>query len=100
MSREKWIGLAEVAPTPNCVDLEMPAFVNLIGLAWSADDFVDTVRSACATIGLELVAIEDVERWEERIANCDPAAAICEMAQHVTDEAPFAFGTFLTFDEG
>jgi hypothetical protein len=46
-----------------------------------------------------LVDIEDVETWEQRVANWQPDFEVCEMVKCVDESAPFAFGTFVMFPE-
>jgi hypothetical protein len=97
MVRQKWIALAEVAPTSACQELDRPAFVNVIGLATDSDSFVDLVRSECEGIDCRLVSIEDVEPWQERVTRWQPDHEVVADAASISDERPFVFGTFLCF---
>jgi hypothetical protein len=99
MDRDKWIGLAEVRPTSACRHLEQRAFVNVIGLAADQDSFIDRIRSACDSIDVCLLRVDDVETWSDRIATSEPDNEVCADAESVDDDNPIVFGTFVCFPD-
>jgi hypothetical protein len=96
---KKWIATAEVSPVSGCSDLELPAIVVVVGMACGVVDFIDVVKAECASIGLQLIDVEDVETWDDRIANWRPEPQVLSMAEKVSEDTPFAFGAFIVFDE-
>jgi hypothetical protein len=99
MFKEKWIALAEVMPTVECRELQQPAFVNVIGLASDEESFIEMIRTECSMIKLQLVTVEDVELWRERIADWQPDDEVLDQAASVCEQRPFMFGTFICFND-
>ncbi len=68
---DTWIGLIEVEPQPgnDSLDDAVGAFVNVVALASSEQEFVDLVRSTMNEHGFRILAMRDVvslSTWSER----------------------------------
>lgn len=94
--RQPWIGLVEVRKLPGCTIIENKgAFVNVIAMALSAEDFEAKVRKKCDQMFMFVEEIENLEPFANRIAKhevADELRDFCDEAEMHPDEV--FFGTF------
>ena len=96
-SQIKWIGLVEVfGPRNKTLSEEKPkgAFVNVIALACSEQEFFSRVREALEELGFDILDLEDVEPYAERTKKYKIDPKLKEMAAKIDSKNPIGFGTF------
>ena len=97
MSRasQKWIGLANVTPKPgnDLLGTGPGAFVVSIAWANSARDYFRKVVDVLNEEGFDVVQIEDIDTFEDRIKNQTVASEILELAEQVTEDDPVSLAT-------
>ena len=86
MSNRKWICLVEVTPRGNnhALGEAKGAFVNAIVLADDSED-------------LDVVTVDDVELFDERVGKEDVEASVLSTAERVSEQTPVAFASFHSF---
>lgn len=98
--RDSWIGIVEVSPLPGC-DLfseTANAFINVVGLANSREQFSAAVDAKCRAMKLHVHELKDTEpcatRFEGKIVPKDIEIAL----RTLTTAQPVEFGTFFLYD--
>jgi hypothetical protein len=95
-----WIGLAQVSSRPDNDLLGGPkgAYVNVLAIAASTEDFIAKVKKAVKDLDLDFIHIEDVEPFSERCKSYEINAGIMNIAIEVSESSELRFGDFHTFD--
>jgi hypothetical protein len=97
MTADLWIALAHVKPKARKSILPKKAkgsFVNVLGIAKDVDELERRIRQAVEADGLELVELEDVEKFDERIENYDVSTELWNLADSMRNSGDLRFGTF------
>ena len=83
--RAVWVGLADVKPKEGNDALEggAGAFVHVLAPAESRDDFAQVVRRLFAEESFEIIGLEGVEPFEDRLRHGYVVPRIARLAQHV-----------------
>jgi hypothetical protein len=97
---EAWIGLAHVRPLPGNDLLEgaMGAFVTVVALAYSQDDFLSQARSKLQSYEFEIVEIEDIEPWEVRTKHFPVDEHIQGLVRSLGSDNRVLLGTFHDYE--
>jgi hypothetical protein len=98
--RQKWIGLARVEPQPGNSDLggaATGAFVGVIAFAASVDDYDRMITAALNEEGFNVLEIEDIQTFAERLQGDSLAPDVLDLAESVDETNPIAIGTFHCF---
>lgn len=92
----KWIGLAHVRPLPGNTALgsSVGAYANVVGLADDPATFVRRVSARLREYDFRVVAIEDVELFEEQCARDRVTSEIISLAESLDAQQPIGLGTF------
>jgi hypothetical protein len=98
---EIWIGLAHVKPKQSNVDFgtALGGFLPVVGFAQSAEDFETKAELFLAQGELDVIEIEDIERWEFRILHYPVADEIRAAVSSLNASRPITTSTILdTYD--
>jgi len=100
-SKLKWIGLINVKPRPgnSALGNALGAFVASIALADGPEEYGRKVTEALNEYGFDVVQIEDVELFEDRVQKHSVTPDILELAAAVTQENPVALADFHSYIE-
>ncbi len=95
-----WIGLCEVRPLPGNDSLEgaIGAFVNVVALGESEEDFKRCVLSTMKEYDFEVIAMNDIGTVEEREQREDLIPELSALAQSLTEEYPIQFDEFQAYE--
>lgn len=98
--KQKWIGLAHVKPKTgnNLLQGALGAFVPILALTTEIDDFVALTTTYLESFGFEVLEIEDIELFKDRLRNSDVEDVIIALAEELTDEDPIILDTFQAYD--
>jgi hypothetical protein len=96
---ETWIGLARVEPRlgNSALGSAAGAVAPVLALAADQDDFVAKAVTMLNACEFDVLEIEDIEPFAKRVERYDVASDIVTLAASLTNENPFAFGTFQSF---
>jgi hypothetical protein len=97
---KKWIGLFQVKPGPGNDSLgseAVGAFVNVVGLASTAEEFIDQATEYINANGFELTAYRHVGDLVERQHSFEVPLDVLTLASKLTDKNSCAFDVFHTF---
>jgi hypothetical protein len=99
MFMEKYIGTVEVCSSDGFDTLGSAAgaFVNVVCLLDSADQFDGLVRSTMTEYHLDVVGIRDVGLVSERISRSDLIPELNTLANGLSPEFPIQFDEFQTY---
>lgn len=94
-----WIGLWEVScdEKSDLLGGHRGAFVNVIGMAYSSNEYEKLARSTFSKMGFDVVGVEDIDIYDERMLNFDIDIDLQEIAESITDEKPIGIGVFDSF---
>jgi hypothetical protein len=97
---EPWIGLAHVRPLPGNDLLEgaIGAFVTVVALARSEDDFVSQASYKLQSYEFEIVEIEDIEPWKVRIEHFPVDEHIQGLVRSLGSDNRVLLGTFHEYE--
>ena len=96
-----WIGLVNVIPMPGNNELMSAkgAYVNVIALASSSDDYDAIVKSELSKLDFFVVSTEDVELLTERVKHSTLAQELYSIADDVKRTGDLGLGTFHAYQE-
>jgi hypothetical protein len=99
MSDDIWIGLAHVIPHDRNSNIlkgkgNRGAYVNVVGQAASIDIFKERIVIALQVFDLNLIEIEDVEKFNQRIKSYEVDASLIELVKQLKDDYLIKFGKF------
>lgn len=96
-----WTGLAHVMPGDGDDLLEgaRGAFANAVGAAASPAEFETRLRNLVASLGLELVEIDDLELMSERASKEGLSDELRELSSRAEATGNISLGSFHTYDE-
>ena len=99
--KQKWIGLVNVRPKAGNDGLgnALGAFVASIALAEGPADFGRKVTEVLTQYGFDIVRIEDIEPFEDRVQKHSVTPNILKLAADVTHENPVALADFHSYKE-
>ena len=94
-----WIGLAHVRPKEdnNLLEGAIGAFVPTIALAGSFDTFVSIMTKELESYDFEVIEIEDIKPFKDRLNNSDVDDEIKVLAEGLSDKYPIAFDVFQAY---
>jgi hypothetical protein len=95
-----WVGLAELDQKCGEIPLGSPnkaACVNVIGLAFSPSDFSRRAERALSEADFNMVSLEDVEAFTDRVNAHEVHARLRELAREAEEDGQVKFGTFHTY---
>ncbi|MCB0321500.1 MAG: hypothetical protein KDD60_11290 [Bdellovibrionales bacterium] len=95
---EKWIALLEVRAQGKLGETTN-AFCTSIALASDEQQFEELARTTLAKMGFELMAIEEVELYRDRVLSFELSEECRTLAETTSDQQPIHFCTFHTYDE-
>ena len=95
-----WIGTAHVTPRPGNDLLEgaAGAFVPIVALAEDMTEFVSMITTLLDSYEFEVVEVEDIQRFEERLSTSSVEDDIRELADGLTPSEPIGMDTFQAYD--
>jgi hypothetical protein len=98
-ARQVWIGLASVHQRPGAGVLmdENDAFVQVLALASSPDEYRVAVGRAFDTMGFDLLELEDIEPLAERLRHSTVDESLIAKAGEVESTGFPRFGPFVTW---
>ena len=98
--RQCWIGLAHVKPKVGNSLLEgaLGAFVPILALAEGIDLFISMSTMWLESYDFEVIEIEDIEPFKERLMKSDVEDDLKALVEGLTDENPIAIDTFQAYD--
>jgi hypothetical protein len=99
---DKWIGLFELTfRADNALDQKAGsgAFVTVVGIAPSCEEFCRLVERRLVDMGASHVTYDDVELFAARMRNHEVQPIIHDAARSLSDLTPIAFGTFHMYPE-
>ncbi len=82
----------------NCLGGAIGAYVIVVALAPSQQEFVSLLVDRLNAEGFDVSEIEDVDTWQRRKANCDVAEEIQELINAINFDNRVAFGPFDAYD--
>jgi hypothetical protein len=96
---EVWIGQIEVKPEPGNDALRgaLGAFVNVVGLASSEDEYLNLVEAAMADYGFSVINCSYVARLEEWKVSNRLHPSLAELVCGLTGENPVLFDEFQSY---
>ena len=99
--RSVWIGLVDVVPDQGSSIFSdaKGAFVNVLALAASADDYDRAVRVALAPVGLNVVSIEGVRPFEPDSERGHATVDLIELSTRLTVANPVICDEFQPYLE-
>ncbi len=95
-----WIGLAEVVQETGKTPLgsvNKAACVNVVGLATGPSDFSKRAQKALSEAEFDMIDLEDVEAFSERVSTHEVDASLRELAREAEVDGQVKFGTFHTY---
>lgn len=97
--RQVWAGLATVHQHPGAGVLldRNDAFVNVVALAHTAEEFTQLVRGALSQLGFELVDLEEIEPLALRRLSFAIPEEMERLAEIARGSATVEFGAFHTW---
>ncbi len=100
-TRQCWIGLAHVRPKVgnNMLEGALGAFVPILALADGIDEFVSITTMRLESYDFDVIEIEDIELFEERLSKSDVEDEIKALADGLSDEDPVVMDFFQAYDE-
>ena len=101
-SKNKWIGMASVRPAQGKEPLGpgvTSAYVNVVALAESAEDFESAAREALAQYGFVLVQLDDVDLLVQRARSFAVDPVLIKDAKQIPSTTNFVFGSFHSYTE-
>jgi len=99
MKDEIWIGLVNVVPRKGNTFLHdaVGAYVSALVIAKNAAEFCSSVRHQMDQYEFDVIGIDDIELYRERILRCKVAEVIDELSKGLNDCNPIGFGTFHSY---
>jgi hypothetical protein len=99
--RQCWIGLAHVRPKVgnNLLEGARGAFVPILALADGIDDFVAITTTRLEAYDFEVIEIEDIEPFKDRLSKSDVEDEIKALAERLSDEDPVVMDAFQAYDD-
>jgi peptidase E len=96
---QAWIGLAHVKPTRSNDLLEgaIGAFVPVVALSVTQEDFVSQVTSALQSWGFTVVELEDIEPWRSRIRRFPVDEHVQGLVRRLGPDNPIEFSVFQSY---
>lgn len=101
-TKQTWIGLFEVRPLNADSDVlegAIGAFVNIVGIAIGQTSFKSIAERSLFECGLKVVASEDVEPLDERIARGSVIQELVVLASELSETCPVLFDEFQAYDQ-
>ncbi len=98
--RQCWIGLAHVKPKlgNNLLEGAIGAFVPILALADGIDNFLSITKKWLESYDFDVIEIEDIELFMERLKNSDVEEELKAISEKLTDKDPVAMDTFQAYD--
>ncbi len=100
MNSKVWIGLLGVKPKNANIIIggAAGAYTNILACAQTEDQFIKKVKLFLEDNFLEFIEIEDVEPFQERIANYSVDQELVDLAKVVLKMGETRIGTLDTYD--
>ncbi len=100
MTRQVWIGMAQVEPRKgnNVLEGAVGAFVNALAIADDETEWQARTRDALREIGFDLKAFEDAEPFWAREHSANPSEELRRYAEEARLSGEVRFGCFQAFD--
>jgi len=101
MRRDIYIGLVEIRPAAGGSLLGQKAegaFTTVVALADNISDFKRVVGSALTDLELELVSVDEVDDYWDRLRKFEVEQKTRDMAASLSIEHPVLFREFYTFN--
>lgn len=94
-----WIGLAHVKPTQgnNLLSGDSGAFVPVLALAAGIDDFLSTTAFYLNSYDFEIIEIEDIELYNDRLQNSSVSDDIKKLRANISDSNPILLDVFQSY---
>lgn len=91
-----WIGLAHVQPRSGNELLEgaKGAFVPVVGMAKTIPEFSDLLINMLESYSFDVLEIEDIELFEERLKSFDVDSELRELVSSLSETHPVALSAF------
>lgn len=94
-----WIGLAQVKPRPGneMLGIATGAFVPVLALARTQDDFVNKVVAKLESYDFDVVEIDDIELCKARFKQPDISNEIIALETLLSEDNPVTLHTFQSY---
>src|SRR5262249_49547102 len=95
-----WIGLAHVRSvrSPDLLEGALGAFVPVVGLSENQENFVSQVFSVLEPMGLYILEIKDIDKWENRISRFPVAEHIQNLVRSLGPDNPVLLSDFHSYE--
>jgi hypothetical protein len=95
-----WIGLVEVRPRPGVRVLgrdQVGAYVTTLALAVDAENYSRVVALSLDSLGLNMIACDEIEPLSERLTRFEVEDSVREIAKCLSDNNRVEFCAFHTY---
>ena len=99
LTKQVWIGLVEVIPSPNDKTFQgdKGAYVNVLAWVASASEYRTQVKQAADQCDMDVEKISDVEPFAKRLQAYRVHKSLIRLAEQVKKKQCVRFNTFYTY---